>query len=448
MNIKRLNIPRRSRGIALVVALIILLVLTLLGVAMLNSSNLQERMSGNQKRIADSSMAAEGALQEHIGWLRTAPLQRWAAVHPDQGQFVNYGFAATSRFIIDSWDSFGSSPATPCTNSDSRCVLNVRGQSFAGQEVLAQTRLRAIVRYFTGTTPLGGDKDIWTSGDIRVNGNAFLTNTYAHADAGVSEVTITGGNTTLTESRVTTNGTANINLDQDDTKRCIDCSILDASDGFNESMPPPDFYLRIQEWRKEVEARETVTFAEIADDGTFPLFDPDGTGGVSIANDITAYGGKEFVGCESAQTFTLDTSGLQDGGVYFVNGNVDIQGGANTTLDNVTVIATCNMTHNGALRQTGGATAEINNVFYAGGDMTFNGSTGQPPGTEFQGRFFGGGDMTQNGRSLLTGQIIINGDLTLNGTFNFTGANSLGGGSDTSIGDGRVVLLDWGQVWN
>ncbi|NDY94268.1 pilus assembly PilX family protein [Wenzhouxiangella limi] len=449
MNVKQFK-AEKSKGVALVIALIILVVLTVLGVAMLNSSSLQERMSGNQKRIAESSMAAEGALQEHIGWLRADPDANWGAVHPSLSTFVSYGAGPNSRFIIDSWQSF-TSPASSCSSVDSRCILNVRGQSFSGQDVLAETQLRAIVRYDSSLIPLGGDKDIWTNGTIRINGNAYLTNTYIHSDGNLEEVRITGGNTILTNSRVTANGTTNINLDPDgDTDRCIDCAIIEDA---GLVLPPPNFVDRIETWRNEVDTDVAaggvgeVTFTEINDQGVFEPYPFGSADAVPISNDINNFGGTASVNCNSASTYSLDLSNYSAGDVVFVNGNVSISGGGgNSTFENMTVIATCDMEHNGAIRQGGGG--EVNNVFYAGGDMTFNGSTGNDPDTPFDGRFFAGGDMTQNGNSVLSGQIIMNGDLRLNGSFTFVGASSLGGGADTSTGTGEVVLLDWGQVWN
>jgi type IV pilus assembly protein PilX len=50
--------PRRQRGVALVVALVMLLLMTILGVTALRTTTLQERMAGN---VRDSNLALQAA---------------------------------------------------------------------------------------------------------------------------------------------------------------------------------------------------------------------------------------------------------------------------------------------------------------------------------------------------------------------------------------------------
>lgn len=57
-------IPRRERGVALVIVLILLLVMTLLGVASMRGTLLEERMSGNLFSRSLAFQAAEAALRE------------------------------------------------------------------------------------------------------------------------------------------------------------------------------------------------------------------------------------------------------------------------------------------------------------------------------------------------------------------------------------------------
>jgi len=56
--------PRRQRGVVLVVSLILLLVMTLLAVGAMRSSNLEERMAGNSQDASVALQAAEAAVRE------------------------------------------------------------------------------------------------------------------------------------------------------------------------------------------------------------------------------------------------------------------------------------------------------------------------------------------------------------------------------------------------
>lgn len=61
-----------QRGATLVVALIILLVMTIIGVSSMKSSTLQERMAGNARQKAVSKNAALVAMRDAEKWLNTA----------------------------------------------------------------------------------------------------------------------------------------------------------------------------------------------------------------------------------------------------------------------------------------------------------------------------------------------------------------------------------------
>ncbi len=56
------NLPRRQQGVVLVVALILLVVLTLLGVTSLNTTTLQEKMSNNIQEVNRAFQAGESGL--------------------------------------------------------------------------------------------------------------------------------------------------------------------------------------------------------------------------------------------------------------------------------------------------------------------------------------------------------------------------------------------------
>lgn len=57
-------IPQGEQGFVLVVALILLLILTLLGLASIQSTSLEEKMAGNQRQQALAFQAAEAALRQ------------------------------------------------------------------------------------------------------------------------------------------------------------------------------------------------------------------------------------------------------------------------------------------------------------------------------------------------------------------------------------------------
>lgn len=61
---------KKQRGATLVVALIILLVMSVIGISTMKSSTLQERMAGNARQKAISKNAAMVAMREAELWLR------------------------------------------------------------------------------------------------------------------------------------------------------------------------------------------------------------------------------------------------------------------------------------------------------------------------------------------------------------------------------------------
>ncbi len=85
--------PARSRGAALVVGLLILLVITIIGLSSMRSTLLEERMAGNLRDRARAFEAAEAALREAETWLlgqsnrplanSGSPYDVWSANGPD-----------------------------------------------------------------------------------------------------------------------------------------------------------------------------------------------------------------------------------------------------------------------------------------------------------------------------------------------------------------------------
>ena len=77
-------IPPRQQGVALVMAMVFLLILTLIGVSALSSTSLQEKMAGNSQNKHAAFQAAESALIEG-----EALVQGWtSSTEPDFTQNV------------------------------------------------------------------------------------------------------------------------------------------------------------------------------------------------------------------------------------------------------------------------------------------------------------------------------------------------------------------------
>ncbi len=60
----RMRLPRRERGAALLVALVMLLIMSMIGVTAMQGSAMQERMAGNSRDRNLAFQAAEAALRE------------------------------------------------------------------------------------------------------------------------------------------------------------------------------------------------------------------------------------------------------------------------------------------------------------------------------------------------------------------------------------------------
>lgn len=143
MRSKRLNseytnlvaIPQGQRGATLVIALIILLVMSMIGISNMQSSTLQERMAGNAKQKTISRISAESALNVAENWLKenirnsnslqqfngsqtglySAVRTRFGAAAP-----VHQGNAAISDVTIaESWDNRGVELTSTSSSSSS-----------------------------------------------------------------------------------------------------------------------------------------------------------------------------------------------------------------------------------------------------------------------------------------------------------------------------------------
>ena len=72
---------RNERGVVLVIAVLIMITATFLGIAAMNTSHIEVRMSGNQRSMETALYAADGGVDNGLNWLANA-----GAVKPDESR--------------------------------------------------------------------------------------------------------------------------------------------------------------------------------------------------------------------------------------------------------------------------------------------------------------------------------------------------------------------------
>jgi len=93
--------PRQQRGVALVMALVMLLILTILGITAMNTSSLEEKMSGNVQESTRSFQAAESGVN--------SALKDTGALDPNASTTKNYSYAGQksgSATVITSFTQY------------------------------------------------------------------------------------------------------------------------------------------------------------------------------------------------------------------------------------------------------------------------------------------------------------------------------------------------------
>lgn len=89
------SLPKKQRGVILIMSLVILMVLSLLGVSSMRTSSLQERMSGNARDYQIAFEAAEIALRSGEDYLKDISLNADFSAAGNNGKF-------TARTLSDS----------------------------------------------------------------------------------------------------------------------------------------------------------------------------------------------------------------------------------------------------------------------------------------------------------------------------------------------------------
>ncbi|WP_370981559.1 PilX N-terminal domain-containing pilus assembly protein [Agaribacterium sp. ZY112] len=144
----------KQKGATLVVALIILLVMTFLGIATMQSSTLQERMAANARNRVQAQSAAEFALKTAESYL----LANLAKTDDVNSKFdgTNGLYAAVARPN----DSVAAIPAATDLNKDSAWTasnsVTVNGLTNSSNKAVTAKDPRYVIEYIGRGSVLGG----------------------------------------------------------------------------------------------------------------------------------------------------------------------------------------------------------------------------------------------------------------------------------------------------
>lgn len=227
-----------ERGVALVIALLILVTLTLLGIGGMFNASTDTHLSGNQKGTAQALYAAEAGISDLIDKLNTdaaylppAPYtSAWAPA--DLTSTVNgYSYSVQVRHKVDEQDCDGDSNTTEIVKYDQACYPNSPLPAGAANsypvEVVTSTATQGKYQNATlvevtkqrftykTTGALTAQSDIQLNGNITMDGNTHDVN-------GNPAVTACGGAlpsvTTTTGNTVSTSGSPTATPAPDNTK--------------------------------------------------------------------------------------------------------------------------------------------------------------------------------------------------------------------------------------
>lgn len=141
---------REENGVALIIALIMLLILTLIGVSSISTTTFETKISGNERVGTDAFYASEAVIQLGLNQLPdTKPIVRakigedsrgWSGTPKDKGNpkdlqyigpYLGYGYE-----LSDSATAYSRTPG-----NFSRYQINATGESFSSaKEVEAQVK--------------------------------------------------------------------------------------------------------------------------------------------------------------------------------------------------------------------------------------------------------------------------------------------------------------------
>lgn len=120
MNIRHPKQPlaRRQAGVSLVMVLILLVVMSLLGLAVLRSSGMQERMSANMYDRNLAQQAAEMALVAGRTWLDTGSGTNWEIEEPDPADCTTLSICSWDQRMTNATVTWQPGPTLGGTNAD------------------------------------------------------------------------------------------------------------------------------------------------------------------------------------------------------------------------------------------------------------------------------------------------------------------------------------------
>lgn len=172
---RRIHGPRaqqRQRGIALAVALVFLLLLSLLGVSAMQTSTLQERMAGNERDRGVAFEAAEAGLRVGEAELRPVPPSPFDNSDGlyTEGGVMEGGESQTPTYKYVDWsdDSAVRTTTVDFSSEDVRYIivrLDPVGQPVAdSQTAIGERQFYRITARGSGTS---GDSDVFLQSTFR-----------------------------------------------------------------------------------------------------------------------------------------------------------------------------------------------------------------------------------------------------------------------------------------
>lgn len=160
------RVPKKQQGMALVMGLMLLLVITLLGIATLRGTSMQERMSANNQQQAITFQGAEAAIRVVMDELR-------AVTQPPAG--------VTQSVLITALNN-GTAPTATQLATTQRTADST--SQYAGATVSNGTTSTATLTYANTTISAGSSMGIGSSGSILnynfvIDASSTQTNTNA-----------------------------------------------------------------------------------------------------------------------------------------------------------------------------------------------------------------------------------------------------------------------------
>lgn len=149
---------RRQRGVALVMGLVFLIILTLLGIGAMNTTALEEKMAFNAKDRNLAFQAAETALRYSENWIGSqlgAPTG-----FPDNAK----GLYDPSTTATPVWDSVAWTGSTNLV-----AYPNTPGQTGTGSLAQISTQPKYVIEYLGEMTPPGGSLTMTNTTSNRVH---------------------------------------------------------------------------------------------------------------------------------------------------------------------------------------------------------------------------------------------------------------------------------------